>query len=373
MIRLISSVILSVIFLIETVIAEPKTQNIQIGISFPLTGDLAPYGESQKNGALLAAEEINASGGVKGRSIELLIEDNAFNPSKQMMIVKKFIDINKVDALISAWTILTLPILPLIDHAKLPTFTWMAMETGASSKYLFNMFSDMTQGARAIVNRAQKDNIKDAVYISVESNEVDAVDVAVREESKKCGINLNGPHKFDTNTTDFRSILTRMKTIKTDAFFVFVLPQHFPTIVRQMSQLGMDKKRLYDIGCAAYDKTVSGGLEPIFEKMQAVSTWYTFDARTPTTKQFVKAYEKRFESSPQPYAAIGYTALQLLSKAFESCLPSPQDLRTCVRDSLLKQGRQDSPAGMGQMDDDGDFHLPIALLRFENGKFVADD
>lgn len=354
-------------------ISQSKHSPIKIGVSFPLTGELAFYGDAEKNGAILAAEEINAAGGIKGRHLELLIEDNSFNPTKQAMIVKKFINIDNIDALLSSWTPMTLPVVPVIEQAKLSTFTWMTTEVGNLSMFLFNMYTDMPEGARAAVRRACRDGIKSAVYLSAESNEIPSIDKVVQEESLKCGIKLSGPHKYDINTTDFRAILTRLKSAPSDAFFVMLFPQHFSTVLRQASQLGMDDRRLYDFGCAAPDKLISEGLDPIFTKMKAVSTWYTMDPEEQVAKNFMEAYRLRFNAKPQPYAAVAYVSIQIFAEAFGKCASSPsQDIRDCVAETLLKSAKQETALGSGYMDNDGDFYLPISVVHFEGDAFVYD-
>lgn len=369
-------IFLALLFILSSPTVSSSQSNlspINIGVSLPLTGDLAFYGESEKNGAVLAVEEVNASGGIKGRHLNLLIEDNSFNPAKQAMIVKKFIDIDHIDALLSSWTPMTLPIVSVIEESRLSTFTWMTTEVGNLSKFLFNMYTDMPEGARAAVRRACRDGIKTAVYLSAESNEIPSIDHVVQEESSKCGIKLSGPHKYDINTTDFRSILTKLKSHPSDAFFVMLFPQHFSTVLRQASQLGMDSIRLYDFGCAASDKLMAEGLEPIFKRMKAVSTWYSMDPAGQASKHFIEAYKLRFNTSPQPYAAIGYVSIHLLARAFDKCIStSSQDIKNCVADALLKSSKQETAIGSGYMDSDGDFHLPISVVHFEGNTFIYD-
>ena len=347
---------------------KPAEIPIRIGLTLPLSGDLAAYGEAQKNGAILAAEEINKEGGVSGSPIELITEDNAFSAVKETTAVQKLIDVDHIDALLTGWTPMTLPIIPIIDKAKLPTFTWMTFKIGHRSNYLFNIFNDFTDSAREAVRLACKEGIKRASYISALSNEVEPVDKAVHEEAEKCGITLSSA-SYEPNTNDFKGLLTRIKTGDPQSVFVCAFPHHFPLIIKQLVQLGMDNTRLFDLGFGAPDSVISKGLEKTFEKMQVVSTWYSVNPANPDTKRFLDKYRQRFLAEPEAYAAYTYDALHLFAKAFEHCSPGTVARNDCVVDALLKTGSYPGAAGLGTMDQDGDYQLPSTLVRYRDGRF----
>src|SRR5258708_19552717 len=88
-------------------------QTIKIGVNEPLTGAFAASGTYVVNGAKIAADEINAKGGILGKKIELVIEDNKSNPTEAAAVAEKLITTHHVPVLIGPWdSLLTLPLIP---------------------------------------------------------------------------------------------------------------------------------------------------------------------------------------------------------------------------------------------------------------------
>src|SRR6201997_1912054 len=104
---------------------------IKIGVNEPLTGPFAASGTYVVNGAKIAADEANAKGGVLGKKIELVIEDNKSNPTEAAAVAEKLITEDKVPVMMGAWgSSLTLAVMPKLMQYKIP----MVVETSSSSK-----------------------------------------------------------------------------------------------------------------------------------------------------------------------------------------------------------------------------------------------
>src|SRR3954463_4533215 len=111
--------------------ARPAAKTIKIGVNEPLTGPFAASGTYVVNGAKIAADEINAQGGVLGCKIELVIEDNRSNPTEAAAVAEKLITSDKTPVMMGAWgSSLTLAVMPkLVDYE-----TPMLVETSSSGK-----------------------------------------------------------------------------------------------------------------------------------------------------------------------------------------------------------------------------------------------
>ncbi|WP_375457390.1 ABC transporter substrate-binding protein, partial [uncultured Methylobacterium sp.] len=106
-------------------------QAIRIGVNEPLTGAFAASGTYVVNGAKIAADEINAKGGVLGRKIELVIEDNKSNPTEAAAVAEKLITSDKTPVMMGAWgSSLTLAVMPKLMDYETP----MLVETSSSGK-----------------------------------------------------------------------------------------------------------------------------------------------------------------------------------------------------------------------------------------------
>src|SRR3977135_2440311 len=80
-----------------------EAQTIKIGVNEPLTGAFAASGTYVINGAKIAADEINAKGGILGKKIELVIEDNKSNPTEAAAVAEKLITRTKTPIMMGAW------------------------------------------------------------------------------------------------------------------------------------------------------------------------------------------------------------------------------------------------------------------------------
>src|ERR1700760_504492 len=160
--RSVSAVALSAMLLGGTAAA----QTIKIGVNEPLTGAFAASGTYVVNGAKIAADEINAKGGVLGKKIELVIEDNKSNPTEAAAVAEKLITSDKVPILMGAWgSSLTLAVMPKLMEYETP----MVVETSSSSKittsgnpYIFRISPPSSVEADSFRSIAPKIGIKKA-------------------------------------------------------------------------------------------------------------------------------------------------------------------------------------------------------------------
>ncbi|MGH2507277.1 MAG: ABC transporter substrate-binding protein, partial [Ktedonobacteraceae bacterium] len=118
--------------LISTMCHQAFAQGvIKIGVNEPLTGAVAASGTYVVDGAKIAADQINAEGGVLGKKIELIIEDSKSNPTAAVEAAQKQIIKDKVPVLMGAWSsTYTLAIMPLLMRYHVP----MLVETSSSAK-----------------------------------------------------------------------------------------------------------------------------------------------------------------------------------------------------------------------------------------------
>ena len=104
---------------------------IKIGVTQPLTGAFAASGNYVAQGAKIAEEELNKAGGVLGKKLQLIIEDNKSNPTEAVATAEKLINSDKVPVLMGAWSsTLTLAVMPKLEEYKVP----MLVETSSSGK-----------------------------------------------------------------------------------------------------------------------------------------------------------------------------------------------------------------------------------------------
>src|SRR6476646_11020252 len=126
-----STTTLAAIVLAAAVTTAPAQETIKVGVIQPLTGAFAASGNYVANGAKIAADEINAKGGVLGKKLERIIEDTKSNPTEAAAVAEKLIVRDKVPVLMGASaSTATLAVMPKLMEYKVP----MLVETSSSSK-----------------------------------------------------------------------------------------------------------------------------------------------------------------------------------------------------------------------------------------------
>ena len=137
---------------------------IKIGVTQPLTGAFAASGNYVAQGAKIAEEEINKAGGVLGKKIELIVEDNKSNPTEAVATAEKLIVKDKVPVMLGAWSsTLTLAVMPKLEEYKVP----MVVETSSSGKittsgnpYIFRISPTSEMEAKAFTPLVKTIGIK---------------------------------------------------------------------------------------------------------------------------------------------------------------------------------------------------------------------
>src|SRR5688572_29081807 len=155
-------------------IAGGASAQIKIGVIQPLTGAAAASGNYVMNGAKIAADEINAKGGVLGQKIELVIEDNKSNPVEAVAAAEKLIVRDKVPVMMGAWSsTYTLAVMPKLMEYKVP----MLVETSSSDKitisgnpYVFRISPTSGMEAEAFANRVGALKIRKADFLVVNND-----------------------------------------------------------------------------------------------------------------------------------------------------------------------------------------------------------
>src|SRR5262247_1678546 len=148
--------------------------SIKIGVTQPLTGAFAASGNYVAQGAKIAEEEINKAGGVLGRKIQLVIEDNKSNPTEAVATAEKLIVRDKVPVMMGAWSsTLTLAVMPKLEEYKVP----MLVETSSSGKittsgnpYVFRISPTSEMEAKAFAPLFKKMDIKKADFLSTNND-----------------------------------------------------------------------------------------------------------------------------------------------------------------------------------------------------------
>jgi branched-chain amino acid transport system substrate-binding protein len=219
---------------------------IKIGVTQPLTGAFAASGNYVAQGAKIAEDEINAAGGVLGKKLELVIEDNKSNPTEAVSTAEKLIVRDKVPVMMGAWSsTLTLAIMPKLMEYEVP----MLVETSTSPKitvsgnpYIFRIGPTSEIEAIKFKPRFAKLGIKKASFLNTNNDFGIGSAQEIAKALKAEGLEVGIFETMDPKATDFSAQLTRLKSSGSDTIFVTTAVEQNTLILRQAVDLQVGQR-----------------------------------------------------------------------------------------------------------------------------------
>lgn len=352
-----------------------NSDTIKIGGLAPLSGGLSMYGISTSNGYKLAVDDINKNGGILGKQVEILLEDEEGDPTKAINAYNKLVG-NGVVGIVGDITSK-----PTVAVAKQAAGEGIPMITPTSTSaevttYGQNIFRscylDPFQGGTMAKYAKDKLNIKKTaiLYDSADDYSI-GIAKAYEETCKELGIEVTAMENFQNSseTVDFKSQLTKIKETKPEAIFVPTYYNAIALITTQANQLGLTDVTF--IGCDGWD----GVIEALDENNRSIvdgayfaNHYFTGD-EDPTVKDFLKKYEEKFGEKPTAFSALGYDATMMLAKAIEAAGTTDY---AAVTDAL-KNIDYNGVTGNIKFEGNGDPVKSITVIKINNGKYELAD
>jgi branched-chain amino acid transport system substrate-binding protein len=343
---------------------------ILVGEYASLTGKEATFGQSSHKGILMAFEEINAAGGVLGKKLELVSEDNQTKPGESATVAKKLIARDKVVALLGEVSSgRSLEAGPIAQAAKVPMIAPAATNPKVTEigSYIFRVcFIDPFQGT-VMAKFAQGDlKAKKVAIISSVSNAY-SVGLAkfFRETFAKGGGHVAVEQKYSEGDKDFRAQLTAVKAAGVDAVFVPGYYTEAALIVRQARSLGMTMPFIGGDGWESEKLLEIGGdaLNGCY-----YSTHFSPENNDPNVAKFVQKFKTRWNNeTPDAFAALGYDAAYVLADSIKRAgtTDGPK-----LRDALAATKNFSGASGVTTIDKQRNASKAATIIAIKDGKLA---
>jgi branched-chain amino acid transport system substrate-binding protein len=345
---------------------------VKIGFFGALTGPTATFAISGKNGALLAADEINRAGGVLGRPIAVISEDDRGEAAEAASVVSKLITRDHVVAIIGEnASSRSLAAAPIAQSYSIPMVSPSSTNVEVTKKgdYIFRVcFIDSYQG-KVLATFARR-NLKAktaAILIDSRSDYSVGLAEAFRQSFTALGGTILAEPKYTEGDSDFSAQLTALAPQNPDVLFIPGYYTDAGLIARQARSLGIKATLL---GADGWDspKLVEIGGEAM--EGACLSNHYSVDDPAPAVRKFVDAYKAKYGAEPDSIAATSYDAMRLIADAITRA-GSTEGKR--IRDALAATKDFPGVTGTISMDADRNPIKPAVVLRVENGRFRFAD
>jgi branched-chain amino acid transport system substrate-binding protein len=345
-----------------------QAETIKIGEYASLTGKEATYGQASHKGTLLAIEEVNAAGGVLGKKLELITEDNQSKAGESVTIVKKFISRDKVVAVLGeVASSRSLEAAPVCQNAKVPMISPSSTspKVTEAGDYIFRVcFIDPFQGT--VMAKFAKDTLKIrkvALLTSVSNAYSVGLAKYFKERFAADGGTIALEQKYAEGEKDFRAQLTAIKAANVEGIFVPGYYAEAALICKQAQDLGMkiplfgadgwESPELVEIG----GKSVEGSY---------FATHYSPENQDANVVAFNERFRKRWGDVSDTLTGLGYDSVMMLVDALKRAGTTEGDK---LRDALATTKNFRGVTGTITLDAQRNPTKSAVVLTVKDGKF----
>lgn len=345
-----------------------KEDVILIGEYGSLTGDDATFGISTNKGIKMAFDEINSKGGIKGKKIKLITEDNQGKNEETAKVVNRLITQDKVVALIGeVASSRSLIAAPLAQKYGIPMVSPSSTNPDVTSKgdFIFRVcFIDPFQGL--VMAKFAFENLKvkkAAIFRKNGDAYSEGLANVFSTEFKKLGGEIVKDIQYQPKDIDFKAQLSEIKAKKPEVIFIPGYYSDAGNIAKQAKQIelnatllggdGWDSPKLHEIGGQA----ING---------QYFSNHYTTESTDPVVVEFIKKFKARYnDETPDGLAALGYDAAKIVAQAIERAAEVNPKM---IREELAKTKDFVGVTGKISMDAQRNAVKSAVVVQVENEK-----
>ncbi len=350
---------------------EEGATSIKIGLSYELTGGVATYGQSSVDGVKMAIDEVNAAGGVNGKTIELVEYDTKSDEAEATTLGKRLMGQDKVIAILGPATSGAFKAeIPDANSYKVPVISGSAtaddvtVANGKVQEYAFRIcFSDSYQGTAMAKYAAEKLGAKTAVIYKDSASDY-AIGLAENftKTFTEAGGSVLKEESYSTNDKDFKAVLTSIKDLNADVLFIPGYYQQAGLIIKQARELGIDVPILGADGFDSPDLVGLAGAENLNNIF--FTNHYSSLDQDPMVQDFIAAFKEKYGREPDAFNALGYDEAKFLCDALSRC----ESLDSVSLQKALSETKDfKAVTGTLSVDENHDAVKAIVVIELQNG------
>lgn len=340
---------------------------IKVGEFASLTGGSASFGQSSHKGTALAIDEINSTGGVLGKKLKLLTEDDQSQAGQPATIVRKFISNDHVVAVLGeVASSKSLEAAPICQENHIPMISPASTNPKVTEvgDYVFRVcFIDPFQGTVMAKFALSKNWKKIALLTDVKQDYSVGLAQFFKENLTKSGGQIVKEQSYSTGDKDFKAQLTSIKAAKPEAIFIPGYYAEVALIARQARAIGLKVPLLGGDGWIGESllKVAGSSLDGSF-----LSCHFSADDKSPAIQGFVKKFKAKYGETPDDMAALGYDSAMILADAMKRAgtTDGPK-----LRDAIAATKSFNGITGTITLDEKRNARKPAVILAIQNGGY----
>ena len=346
---------------------------LKIGFFGDLSGPTFNFGQSAKNGVLMAAAQINQAGGINGRPIDVVLEDDHGSPELAAELAGKLITQDHVISIIAAGTSgNSRAAAPKAQAAHIPMISPSSTDPAVTQvgEYIFRAcFVDAFQGEVMARFAAQTLGAKTAaILFDFNSPYGRGLTDFFELSFAKLGGQIVTKQSYTQNDVDFKGQLSTIQASEPDVVYIPGYYNDVAVIAKQARSIGLKQPLL---GGDGWDAPELWPLAGDALNISYISTHYSMDDPSPAIQAFVQEYKQRYGNlAPDAHAALAYDATRVLAKAIERAGSIEGNK---IRNALAETRDFAGVTGVISMDSDRNAVKPAVVLKLEDGSSIYQE
>jgi branched-chain amino acid transport system substrate-binding protein len=345
-------------------------QMVTVGAYFSLSGQESTFGIDSREGIEMATDEVNAAGGVKGKKVRVLFEDDKSNAQEASNKVHQLIDRDKVIAILGEVASSRSKAGGLVANNKhIPMITPSStnVEVTQGREYVFRAcFTDDQQGKSAATFAVEKLGKKKVAILYVAQDSYSSgLAASFREVAQKLGAQIVADKGYQKGETNFTTYLNELKAAEPEIIFVPNYYNDMVPIARQAKAVGIPGTMF--MGGDGWDsedllKGAAAELEGAY-----LTNHYAPDVPWPNSQKFVKNYREKYHHDPSSLVAQAYDAARLLYDAMSRATGLAPDP---IKDAIAATKGFQGATGTINIDSNRNAQKPVVIVQIKGGKFT---
>lgn len=343
-----------------------QKDTIKVGLILPLTGDAASWGIPPKNGAIIAAEEINNNGGINGKKIELIIEDSQCDPQKSITAINKLLNIDKPIAIIGdVCSSATLAIAPIAEKNRIVLISPASTNpkiTDAGDFIFRDIPSDELRG-KIFAKYIYDSGIKRIAILYINNDGGKGNEISFTKYFAEYGGKVILSESYATDIKDLKTQLTKLNNVKPDA--ILSISQVTDATITLVNSKELNIKLPLFFQTEALDDpsviknagdATDGAIYVSFAKIN-----------NNKSKTFLETYKKKYGKEPELFAAESYDAVMLIADILKNNVDGNSE---SIKDALYEIKNYEGASGTFTFDKNGDVIKPLAIKKIINNNIT---
>jgi branched-chain amino acid transport system substrate-binding protein len=343
-----SAVAISALALVSTACAESEDTGgsgggttasgpIKIGAVLDITGAGASLGVPERQTLLMLAEQVNSAGGVNGRKVELLIEDNQSTEDGAAKAASKLLSTENVDILLGASrTGPSLAMRPLAEQAKKPMISLAANQKIVDgSTWVFKTAQNDRVVLERLVDDMSAQGLKKVAVARDASGFGEGVPEMLAEIGKPAGIEVVAVEKFAPDATDFTAQMVNIRKADPDATLIWGIPPAASLAQVSYERIGpkVPVYQSHGIGNQVFLDTAkdsADGLRAALGRMLVADQLPEDDPQKEVVTKFISDYKAKYNQNPSTFAGHAYDGFMIAIESLKKAGTDPNKLRDAI-------------------------------------------